>query len=85
MENKTLVRAKNFAVKNSGKLVVGATALLGSAGQAVAMTAGDIQNGSAVVSAGIAVAQTEPLGSVISAIAVGIGALIFIKIIRRLY
>lgn len=85
MNNKMVQSAKKFAVKHSGKVLASGIALSGLASQAVAMDATDIANGSALLSAGIAVTQTEPLGTIISMFALVIGALGFVKIVRRFY
>jgi len=85
MENQILNRAKKFAVRHSGKAVALVTATVATVGKASAMSAESISNGSSLLTAGISVAQTEPLGSIISMFAVIIGALGFIKIVRRLY
>jgi len=83
MEHNISKRAKNFAVRNANKIVVAGTADLASAQSGMAMDAGQISNGTALINAGISVAQTEPLGTIISAVGVAFGALIFIKIVRR--
>jgi hypothetical protein len=83
MNQKDLLnRTKSFVGKHAGKVVIATTAVTATAS---AMDAGSIANGTALLSAGINVAQTEPLGSIISMIAVIVGALAFIKIIRRFY
>lgn len=80
-----LKELKSYAARNSGKVAVGAGAIASTVSSASAMSASDISNGTALLNAGISVAATEPLGSIISMIAVIIGAIGFIKIVRRLY
>ncbi len=76
---------KTKIVQHGEKLALAGAGLLATVAGAAAMDAQDITNGTAMINAGITVAQTEPLGTIISGIAVGVGALIFIKVVRRLY
>lgn len=76
-------RTKSFVVKNSGKIVAGTAVIASMAGQASALDAGAIANGSALLTAGIAVSNTEPLGSIIALVAIAFGLTIFIKAVRR--
>ena len=77
-------KAKEFAVQHSGKIVAGTAAGTALVGSASAMDAGSIANGTALFAAGVGVAQTEPLGSIISLFAVGIAALFFIYMVKKL-
>lgn len=77
-------RTKTFVGKNAGKIVVGTTAIATVTSHASAMSQAEIANGSALFAAGIAVTQTEPLASIISLFAIGIGALFFIYMVKKL-
>lgn len=85
MNSKQLVqRVKTFGVKHSGKIAAATVAVTAMVGSAMADIATEMANGTAVVQAGIAVTQTPPLGYIVDGFAVGIGALIFVRIVRRL-
>lgn len=80
----TLNGARKLVVQHAGKIVAGTAVVTGAMSKtASAMSAESITNGTALINAGISVAQTEPLGTIISAVGVAFGALIFIKIVRR--
>ncbi len=76
---------KDTIQEHATKIALAGTAVIATVGQGAAMSSSDITNGSALIQAGISVAQTEPLGTIISAVGVAFGALIFVKIVRRFY
>ncbi len=84
MKMPTYENVKTFVHNHGYKLAVAGAAIgtMATTGSASVTTA--VTNGSAILNGGIAIAQTEPLNWIIETIAVGIGAIFFVKIVRRL-
>ncbi len=86
MQNANTFRARvsKLLVQNSGKIAAATGAAAAVTQNAAAMDTSAINNGTALFAAGVGVAQTEPLGTIISMFAVGIAGLFFIYMVKRL-
>ena len=88
MQPKIIRKMQKIAVEHKNALMGAAAAAGAIASQVMTAAASSptevATNGSAILTAGIAIAQTQPLGYIIETFAVGIGALFFVRVVRKL-